>query len=198
VVLKVNVRGSWGQGRKFSSGLIRDYGGIDTDDIESGVRHILAQGYIDPKRVAIWGSSYGGLMTLMSLFKKPGLYAAGIAGAPATNVAHAYPSQMWVMGEPKGDDFPERYERQSALYQTQGLADPLMLIHGTRDVVVLYSDTIALTERLMGQGKKFELVTLPGGNHSWATDSPDQTRFAYQKMLDFFDEHLKPAAGDKE
>jgi dipeptidyl-peptidase-4 len=198
VVLKVNVRGSWGQGRKFTSGLIRDYGGIDTDDIESGVRHILAQGYVDPKRVAIWGSSYGGLMTLMSLFKKPGLYAAGIAGAPATNVAHAYPSQMWVMGEPKGDDFPERYERQSALYQTQGLADPLMLIHGTRDVVVLYSDTIALTERLMAQGKKFELVTLPGGNHSWATDSPDQTRFAYQKMLDFFDEHLKPAAGDKE
>ena len=102
------------------------------------------------------------------------------------------------MGEPKGDDFPERYERQSALYQTQGLADPLMLIHGTRDVVVLYSDTIALIERLIAQDKKFELVTLPGGNHSWATDSPDQTRFAYQKMLDFFDEHLKPAAGDKE
>jgi dipeptidyl-peptidase-4 len=198
LVLKVNVRGSWGQGKKFTSGLIRDYGGIDTDDIESGVRHMVAQGYVDPKRVAIWGSSYGGLMTLMSLFKKPGLYAAGIAGAPATNVAHAYPSQMWVMGEPKGDDFPERYERQSALYQTKGLADPLMLIHGTRDVVVLYSDTIALTERLMAQGKKFELVTLPGGNHSWATDSPDQTRFAYQKMLDFFDEHLKPAAGDRE
>jgi dipeptidyl-peptidase-4 len=198
VVLKVNVRGSWGQGRKFSSGLIRDYGGIDTDDIESGVRHIVAQGYVEPERVAIWGSSYGGLMTLMSLFKKPGLYAAGVAGAPATNVAHAYPSQMWVMGEPKGDDFPERYERQSALYQTKGLADPLMIIHGTRDVVVLYSDTIALTERLIAQDKKFELVTLPGGNHSWATDSPEQTRFAYQKMLDFFDEHLKAAAGDKE
>lgn len=197
LVLKVNVRGSWGQGKKFASGLIRDYGGIDTDDIESGVRHMIAQGSVDPKRVAIWGSSYGGLMTLMSLFKKPGVYAAGIAGAPATNVAHAYPSQMWVMGEPQGDDFPERYERQSALYQTKGLADPLMIIHGTRDVVVLYSDTIALTERLIANDKRFELVTLPGGNHSWATDSPDQTRFAYQKMLDFFDRHLKTAAGDK-
>lgn len=198
LVLKVNVRGSWGQGKKFASGLIRDYGGIDTDDIESGVRHMLAQGYVDPKRVGIWGSSYGGLMTLMSLFKKPGLYACGIAGAPATNVAHAYPSQMWVMGEPNGEDFPARYERQSALYQTQGLADPLMLIQGTRDVVVLYSDTIALIERLMANDKKFELVTLPGGNHSWATDTPDQTRFAYQKMLDFFDRYLKPATGDKE
>ena len=197
LVLKVNVRGSWGQGKKFASALIRDYGGIDTDDIESGVRHMIAQGYVDPKRVAIWGSSYGGLMTLMSLFKKPGLYAAGIAGAPATNVAHAYPSQMWVMGEPKGDDFPARYERQSALYQSKGLADPLMIIHGTRDVVVFYSDTIALTERLMAHDKRFELVTLPGGNHSWATDSPDQTRFAYQKMLDFFDRYLQTGAGDK-
>lgn len=198
LVLKVNVRGSWGQGKKFASGLIRDYGGIDTDDIESGVRHMLAQGYVDPKRVGIWGSSYGGLMTLMSLFKKPGLYACGIAGAPATNVAHAYPSQMWVMGEPNGEDFPARYERQSALYQTHGLADPLMLIQGTRDVVVLYSDTIALIERLMANDKKFEMVTLPGGNHSWATDTADQTRFAYQKMLDFFDRYLKPATGDKE
>ena len=198
LVLKVNVRGSWGQGKKFASGLIRDYGGIDTDDIESGVRYILAQGYVDPKRVGIWGSSYGGLMTLMSLFKKPGFYACGIAGAPATNVAHAYPSQMWVMGEPNGEDFPARYERQSALYQTQGLADPLMIIHGTRDVVVLYSDTIALTERLIANDKKFELVTLPGGNHMWATDTADQTRFAYQKMLDFFDRYLKPATGDKE
>ena len=198
LVLKVNVRGSWGQGHKFASGLIRDYGGIDTDDIESGVRHMIAQGYVDPKRIAIWGSSYGGLMTLMSLFKKPGLYAAGIAGAPATNVAHAYPSQMWVMGEPKGDDYPARYERQSALYQTKGLADPLMIIHGTRDVVVLYSDTIALSERLIANGKSFELVTLPGGNHSWATDTPDQTRFAYQKMLDFFARYLKTAPGDEE
>lgn len=196
LVLKVNVRGSWGQGKKFASGLIRDYGGIDTDDIESGVRHMIAQGYVDPKRVGIWGSSYGGLMTLMSLFKKPGLYAAGIAGAPATNVSHAYPSQMWVMGEPKGDDYPARYERQSALYQTAGLADPLMIIHGTRDVVVLYADTIALTEKLMANRKLYELVTLPGANHSWATDSLDQTRYAYRKMIEFFDRHLKPA-GDR-
>ena len=105
---------------------------------------------------------------------------------------------MWVMGEPNGEDFPARYERQSALYQTQGLADPLMIIQGTRDVVVLYSDTIALIERLIANDKKFELVTLPGGNHSWATDTPDQTRFAYRKMLDFFDRYLKPATGDKE
>ncbi len=190
LVLKVNVRGSWGQGKAFSQGLIRDYGGIDTDDIESGVRHLIAEGFVDPDRVGIWGNSYGGLMTLMSAFKKPGLYAAAIAGAPATNVSHAYPSQMWVMGEPRGDDYPERYRRQSALYQSKGLEDPLMIIHGTADPIVLYSDTIALVERMIDQGKTFELVTLPAATHGWGDDNPGQTRFVYRKMIDFFDRHL--------
>ena len=155
-------------------------------------RGMLAEtGYVDPERVGIWGSSYGGLMTLMSLFNKPGVYAAGIAGAPATNVSHAFPSQQWVMGEPRGDDYPERYRRQSALYHHAGLQDPLMIIHGTNDPVVLYSDTIALAERLVADGKQFELVTLPGGSHSWDTDSMEQTRFAFKKMAAFFDRHLK-------
>ncbi len=191
LVLTVNIRGSWGHGKAFSQGLLHDYGGIDTDDIESGVRYLVAEGYVDPERVGIWGSSYGGLMTLMSLFKKPGVYAAGIAGAPATNVAHAFPSQQWVMGEPAGEDYPERYQRQSALYHHEGLSDPLMIIHGTNDSVVLYSDTIALTERLVADGKQFELLTLPGASHSWDTDSLEQTRFAFKKMAEFFDRYLK-------
>jgi len=190
LVLKVNVRGSRGQGRAFSGGLIRDYGGIDTDDIESAVRGLIAEGIVDPERVAIWGNSYGGLMTLMSLFKKPGLYAAGIAGAPATNVWHAYPGQMWVMGERSGDDYPARYERQSALFQSEGLADPLMIVHGSADPIVLYADSIALVERMISQGKAFELVTLPGASHGWMADNLAQTRFIYRKMIDFFDRHL--------
>lgn len=190
LVLKVNVRGSWGHGNRSSSGLLGKYGGIDIEDIESGVRHLIDQGFVDKDRVGIWGNSYGGLMTSMSLFKKPGVYAAGIAGAPATNVAHAYPGQMWVMGEPKGADFPARYERQSALYQSAGLEDPYMIIHGTRDVIVLYSDTIALAQKLIDQNKSFELVTLPGANHGWDRDTPEQALFAYTKMVDFFDRHV--------
>jgi dipeptidyl-peptidase-4 len=195
LVLKVNVRGSRGQGREFSGGLFHDYGGIDTDDIATVVRGLIEDGAVDPERVGIWGNSYGGLMTLMSLFKKPGLYAAGVAGAPATNVWHAYPGQMWVMGRPEGPDMPGRYEKQSALYQSAGLADPLMIIHGTADSIVLYSDTLALLERLIEQNKPVELVSLPGGSHGWMADTPAQTRFAFQKMLDFFELHM-PATGE--
>ncbi|MGJ8664523.1 MAG: prolyl oligopeptidase family serine peptidase, partial [Marinicella sp.] len=149
IILNVNVRGSWGQGRIHNQGLRHSYGVIDIEDLHSGVQYLINEGYVDADRVGIWGSSYGGLMTMMSLFKKPGVYAAGIAGAPATNVAHAYPGQMWVMGEPTGSDQPERYQQQSPLYHTNGLEDPLMIIHGSKDPVVLYSDTIAVVEKLI-------------------------------------------------
>ncbi len=191
VLLNVNVRGSWGQGKTFRQGLLSGYGGIDIDDLESGVRHLVESGIADPDRVGIWGSSYGGLMTLMSLSKKPGLYAAGIAGAPATNVWHAFPEQMWVLGEPVGD-YQDRYKRQSAYHQIAGLEDPVMIIHGSADAVVLYSDTLELAERMIAQGKMFELVTLPGGSHAWDVDSLSQASFSFHKMIAFFDRHLQP------
>ena len=190
LVASPGIRGSFGRGRDWNRPMLHSYGQQDIEDIADCVQALVDQGYADPRRVGIWGSSYGGLMTLMSLFKKPGFYAAGVAGAPATNVSHAYPEQEWIMGPPRGDDHPARYERQSALYHTAGLADPLMIIHGTRDEVVLYSDTIALVERLIEQGKRFELVILPGSGHAWARETLAQTRFAYGKLAEFFERHL--------
>jgi dipeptidyl-peptidase-4 len=192
IVINPGIRGSFGRGSAWNRPMHLDYGGLDIDDIQDGARHMVAAGYADPARIGIWGSSYGGLMTLMSLFKKPGFYAAGIAGAPASNVFHAYPEQEWIMGTPSGADFPARYERQSALYHSTGLRDPLMIIHGTRDEVVLYADTIALAERLIAQNKRFELVTLPGSGHAWDNANLPQTRFAFSRMIDFLDRHLKP------
>ncbi|WP_439544661.1 prolyl oligopeptidase family serine peptidase [Sandarakinorhabdus sp.] len=191
IVLNVNVRGSWGQGRAHNQSQYHSYGETDINDLESGVRHLVAKGFVDPRRVGLWGSSYGGLMTIMSLAKKPGVYAAGIAGAPATNVWHAYPAQMWIMGNYQGPDMPARYEAQSALYQAKGIRDPLMIIHGTRDPVVLYSDTTTLAEQMIQREQMFELVTLPGANHAWASDNLPQTRFAFRKMVDFFNRNVR-------
>jgi dipeptidyl-peptidase-4 len=87
---------------------------------------------------------------------------------------------------------PARYEAQSALYHAHKIQDPLMIIHGTRDPVVLYSDSVAFTERLIRGEQMFELVTLPGANHAWASDNLPQARFAFKKMVEFFDRHLQP------
>lgn len=192
VLMKVDTRGSWGHGKELRQGQFRDYGGIDKDDVQSGALYLIEAGIADPERIGIFGWSYGGLMTLMSLFHKPDFYAVGIADAPATNVAHAFPEQMWVMGRPEGEGYPERYERMSALYHSNGLTKPLMITHATKDDVVLYGDTIALAERMIAGEKLFELVTMPGSSHVWAADNAAQQRFGYRKMVEFFDRYLQP------
>lgn len=189
VLLNVDMRGSWGRGREHRRGIRLDYGGIDIEDLESGVRFLENLGYVDMERVGIWGSSYGGLMTAMSLFRKPGLYAAGIAGAPATNVWHALTGQMAVMMRPQ--DQPDEYADSSPFMHAHGLEDPLMIIHGMRDWVVLFKDSVILVQRLILLGKDVDLVALPDAGHGWDNEGLAQTRFAFDKMVGFFDRHLK-------
>ena len=76
ILLNVDIRGSLGYGKAFRQKLTLDYGGIDVEDLYSGVKFLETLGYVDMARVGIWGSSYGGLLTTTSLFTKPGVYKA--------------------------------------------------------------------------------------------------------------------------
>jgi dipeptidyl-peptidase-4 len=74
------------------------------------------------------------------------------------------------------------------------LAAPLIIIHGTSDPAVPYADTLTLARHMIAQDKPFELVTLPGSTHSWDNFTPEQTRFTYAKIIDFFDRNLRRPA----
>jgi dipeptidyl-peptidase-4 len=188
VLLNVNFRGSRGNGKALRRGIRLDYGGIDVEDLHSGVKYLESLGFIDMDRVGIWGSSYGGLLTCMSLFKKPGVYKAGVAGAPATNVWHAMTGEMRVMMAPQ--DQPDEYRDSSAYTHAAGLQDHLMIIHGMRDRIVLYKDSVTLVERLMLMGKDVDLVTLPNSGHGWDTEGSYQTIYAFNKLVGHFERYL--------
>jgi dipeptidyl-peptidase 4 len=191
VVFALDVAGSSGHGTAFRRRIRLDYGGIDVEDIHSGVEWLIGQGIADSARVGIWGSSYGGLLTSMSLFTKPGVFRAGIAAAPATNVFHALTGEQRVMDTPQ--QRPAEFARASSSTKAAGLRDALMLVHGMRDVVVLYRDSAWLTQYLMQLGRDVELVTLPDAPHGWDLGPRYQTRYAFRRMLDFFDRHLAPS-----
>ncbi len=189
VLFNIDIRGSWGRGKSFRRGIGKDYGGIDVEDIVSGVRYLSSLPFVDSERIGIWGSSYGGLLTCMSLFTRPELFRAGVAGAPATNVLHATTGEMRVMMAP--EDARAAYEAASAYTRAEGLEDPLLLIHGMRDRTVLYQDSVFLVDRLMRLGKNVDFVSLPDAGHGWDLEELHETRFAFRKLVEFFDRHLK-------
>jgi dipeptidyl-peptidase-4 len=194
VIMNVDISGSSGYGKRFRQRIREDYGGVDVQDLYSGVRYLLSQGFVDPGRVGIWGSSYGGLLTTMSLFTKPGVYHAGVAGAPATSLFHAQTGEMRTMMAPQ--DHERQYSRSSSFLRSGGLEDPLMIIHGMKDDTVLFKDSVTLEQRLILQGGKIEFVPLPDAPHGWDTEGLAQTRFAYHKLYDFFERHLGVRAGN--
>jgi dipeptidyl-peptidase-4 len=188
VIMNVDISGSSGYGKIFRQRIGMDYGGVDVEDLYSGVKYLEAQGYVDPHRVGIWGSSYGGLLTTMSLFKKPGVYQAGVAGAPATSLFHAQTGEMRTMMAPQ--DHMQQYAKSSSFLQSGGLQDHLMIIHGMKDDTVLFKDSIVLEQRLILQGKDIQLVVLPNAPHGWDTEGLAQTRYAYHKLVDYFQKYL--------
>ena len=187
-ILAVDVAGSSGHGTAFRRRIRLDYGGIDVEDLHSGVEWAVREGIADPARVGIWGSSYGGLLTTMSLFTKPDVFRAGVAGAPATNVWHALTGEQRVMMRPQ--EHMEAYADASSHTKAHGLRGHLMLIHGMRDAVVLYKDSAWLTQYLLQMGKSVELVTLPDAGHGWDLEGLAQTRHAFRQLVRFFEVHL--------
>jgi dipeptidyl-peptidase-4 len=115
------------------------------------------------------------------------VYQAGVAGAPATNVWHATTGEVDLFYRPIAQ--PEAYRKGSAVTYAEGLQDPLMLIHGMQDSIVLFKDSVVLVEKLMLAGKDFEFVMLPSSVHdAWRQDYV--ATHVMKKIVGFFDRHL--------
>ncbi len=156
--------GAWDTAAQFREAFLMDYGGKDLDDLQAVVDGLKALPYVDGERIGIWGSSYGGLLSVYALLKRPGVYAAGVAGAPAVD-PHAFgPDDVAITRTPASH--PEAFVRGSALGLGDELRDPLLIIHGLMDDVVPFRTTMALAERLMLLGKDFDVATAPAATHA--------------------------------
>ena len=192
IVVQVDVRGSTGYGRAFREEFLMDFGGGDIDDLESAVEYISTLPYVDTDRIGIWGSSYGGTLTIYSLFKKPGLFKAGVAGAAAVDPYFFGTDDVAITRSPQSH--PEAFARGAAQY-AGNLEDHLLIIHGMQDAVVPFKTTVALAEELMRLGKDFDFAFAPGATHGWAR-SPHYARYLLGKLVAHFDRYLRPGSRD--
>ena len=188
IVVQVDVRGSTGYGRKFREEFLMDFAGKDIEDLESAVNHLSTLPYIDLDRIGIWGSSYGGTLTIYSLFKKPGLFKAGVAGAAAVDPYFFGTDDVAIVRRPQSH--PEAFNR-GALQYADNLEDHLLIIHGMQDHVVPFKTTVVLAEELIRLGKDFDFVFAPGATHGW-TRPNHYGRYLFGKLLTHFDRYLGP------
>lgn len=193
IVVQVDMRGSTGYGRRFREEFLVDFAGNDIEDIVSAVSYIQTLPHVDAERLGIWGSSYGGTLTIYTLLKKPGLFRAGVAAAAAVDPYFFGTDDVAIVRRP--DSHPVIFENAAARYAAN-LEDHLLLIHGMQDQVVPFKTAVVLAEALIREGKDFDFALAPGATHSWSREAP-YARFLFGKLLEHFDRHLGSSASNE-
>jgi len=187
-VLDLDYRGSAGLGRDWRTAIYRHMGGLDLDDQIAGARWLVSTMHVDSSRIGIYGGSYGGFITLMALFTKPGVFAAGAALRPVTDWAHYnHPYTARILNEPQSDSVA--YQRSSPIYFAQGLVGRLLICHGMVDDNVHFQDTARLIQRLIELGKQnWEVAVYPVEAHGFRRN--DSWTDEYRRILKLFEEAI--------
>lgn len=199
VVLDVDYRGSAGYGRDWRTDVYDFLGGLDFQDHLDGIDYIVKNYRVDPARVGMYGGSYGGFMAEMAAMRAPERIACAAALRPVADWKNYFASSPIYTTERLGfpDKNGEAYRRSSPITYADGLRRPLLILHGMVDDNVHFQDSVQLVQKLIELGKTdyFDVMFYPKENHGFTR--PESWTDEYQRILRFFDQHLKTATGGK-
>ena len=179
-------RGSANRGVAFEQPIYRAMGGVEVRDQKAGADYLKTLDFVDPDKIAIDGWSYGGYMTLKQLQADPGLYAAGISGAPVTKweLYDTHYTERY-MGTPQQDG--RAYEAASAIPNATTISDPLLIIHGMADDNVVFENATAIIAEMQGANVPFEMMLYPGYTHRVSGEQISPHR--YNTVFRFLESH---------
>ncbi|AOE50438.1 S9 family peptidase [Kangiella sediminilitoris] len=188
VVFSLDNRGSWNRGKAFEDPIYRKLGEVEVKDQVKGVEFLKTLPFVDPERIGMFGWSYGGYMTIMSMFKKPDVFKVGVSVAPVTDW-YLYDTHYTERYLAHPDENKEGYEASNVFPYLEGLKGDLMIIHGMADDNVLFTNSTKLFKALQDANKPFDMMNYPGSKHSiWG----QKTRtHVFNTITDFFEENLK-------
>lgn len=189
IVLDLDYRASEGYGRDWRTAIYRHMGEPELQDYLDGLDWLVDTKQGDRDRAGIYGGSYGGFMTFIALFKRPGVFKAGAALRPVADWSqynHEYTSN--ILNTPELD--PEAYRRSSPLEFADRLQDHLLIAHGMMDDNVFYKDSVTLAQRLIELRKgKWELASYPLERHGYTR--PASWYDQYRRIHELFERTLK-------
>ena len=199
-VLQPNFRGSTGYGKKFLNAGNKQWGrGSMQHDISDGVLYLIKQGIADPKRVGIYGGSYGGYATLAGLAFTPDLYAAGVSYVGPSNIITLLNSippywepmkKIFAVRVGDKDNPAERkmMEAQSPLNSADSIRAPLLVVQGANDPRVKKAESDRIVVAMRDRGRQVEYLVAPDEGHGFAGK---ENRLAlYTAMERFFAKYL--------
>src|SRR5207245_4114679 len=191
-VVQVKFRGATGYGRKFWESSFKQWGRTMQDDISDGVQWLIEQGIADPKRVAIYGGSYGGYATLAGVTFTPDLYAAAVDYVGVSNLftfLNTIPPywkpylDMWheMVGDPERDK--ALLEQASPVFHADKIRVPVLIAQGAKDPRVNVDESDQMVAALKQRGVAVEYILKDNEGHGFHNE---ENRFEFYEAMERF------------
>ncbi|NIJ16614.1 S9 family peptidase [Sphingobium vermicomposti] len=186
IVFAIDNRGTPDRGKAFEDHLYRAMGTVEVDDQLKGVEWLKSQPFVDPARIATYGWSYGGYLSLKLLEKAPGVFSAAVAGAPVTRweLYDTHYTERYL-GMPQ--DERSAYPAAGAVDDAVKIKDPLLVIHGMSDDNVVFDNATALIAKMQAAAVPFEMMAYPGQTHR--VGGPGISVHLWRTIEDFLARH---------
>jgi dipeptidyl aminopeptidase/acylaminoacyl peptidase len=195
VVLAPNVRGSTGYGKKWREANRHDWGGKDLEDVARGAAWLGERGIADAKRIGVYGASYGGYLTLMSLALRPDRFAAGVSVVGVVSWKTMFDTTRgdlrdYLLRE-LGDPTTEAalYGERSPLTHADKIRAPLLILQGANDPRVPRSEAEQVVKALRDRAKIHEYHVYEGEGHGFRTTA--NRIDSLRRALEWFDRTLR-------
>ncbi len=191
VVLSVNYRSGIGYGLNFREALnFGNSGGSEFNDVMGAGLFMAARADVDPKRIGVWGGSYGGYLTAMALARASNLFAAGVDMHGVHDWSIRGERSLTALNLDELREIERTALESSPLADVKNWRSPVLLIHGDDDRNVAFNQTVRLVEALRAQGVEFEELIFPGEVHEFLLE--ESWLKAYRAAADFLARKLKP------
>ncbi len=202
-VLQINYRGSTGYGKKFYNAAVGQFGKAMHADLIDGVKWAIEKGYADPKKVAIYGGSYGGYATLAGVTFTPDVFACGVdyvGPSSLITLVESFPAYWrpflegtWFrfVGDPAKPADRERMKEVSPLYFVDRITAPLLVVQGANDPRVTKLEADQLVIALRDRGVNVQYLIAKDEGHGFANAD---NRVALYRAMELF---LKDCLGGR-
>jgi dipeptidyl-peptidase-4 len=176
LVASVDNRGTGARGAKFKKATYLHLGTLESDDQIAAARWFGRQAFVDRARIGIWGWSYGGFMSSLSMFRGDGVFAAALAVAPVTDWRF-YDTIYTERYMRTPQENPQGYSDGAPLAYADRLKGKFLLVHGTGDDNVHFQNSVRLVQALEAANKQFEFRIYPNKTHSIAGGNTRENLF---------------------